>query len=156
MANSAVSMRKRLEGYADMRKELDMQTLRLEQMRDTIGDIRSPQYKPGKTRCTPSDGVSRNVVMLERLEERVERLRILEHDEREALERMIEHLYNAKHRALLRMRYFDALDWTDIAFQFYGDRVDFFVEEHEYTRKLYRLHTRAVGALACVHARQMA
>lgn len=155
MANGAASMRKRLEAYADMRKELGMQTLRLEQMRDTLGDIKSPQYKVGKTTGTPGDGVSRDVLALERLEERVASLAILEHDEHEALERMVGRLYNVEHRMLLRMRYFDAMDWDDIAFNFYGDRIDYLTEEHEYKRKLYRLHTRAVGALSCVQARYL-
>lgn len=153
MGITAGSMRKRLEAYVDLRRELKLQALRLDQMRQTVGDVRSPKYEPGKASSTPGDTVARQVVALEALEERVAELHEREQSEHADLERIISHVTNAQQRALLRMRYFDLMEWPDIAFSFYGDRVDYLTEEHDYVTKCYRLHTRAVSSMCAVRRR---
>ena len=156
MAVTERTMRQRLDAYVDLRKELRMQAMRLDQMRQTIGDIRSPKYEPGKASSGPDDGVARDVIALENLEHRVAELIGHEESEHDDLERMICRVTNAQQRALLRLRYFDLKDWADIAFAFFGDRADFLTEEHDYVAKCYRLHSRAVSSLVAVHRRMFA
>lgn len=156
MADTAGAMRKRLEAYVDLRRELKMQALRLDQMHQTVGDVRSPSYEPGKASSTPGDGVSRSVIALEALEERVAELAHRETEEHDDLERIISRVNNAQQRALLRMRYFDLMEWPEIAFSFYGDRIDYLTEEHDYVTKCYRLHTRAVSSMCAVRRRMIA
>lgn len=156
MAETAVAMRKRLEAYIDLRRELKMQALRLDQMRQTVGDVKSPRYEPGKASATPGDAVARSVVALEALEERVAELADREAEEHDALERIICRVTNAQQRALLRLRYFDMMEWPEIAFSFYGDRIDYITEERDYVAKCYRLHTRAVSSMCTVRRRMIA
>lgn len=54
MAVTARTMRQRLDAYVDLRKELRMQAMRLDQMRQTIGDIRSPSTNPARHRRDPA------------------------------------------------------------------------------------------------------
>lgn len=156
MGITAGAMRKRLEAYVNLRHELSMQAQRLDQKRQTVGDIKSPSYDPGKAPSTPGDAVAREVLALERLEERVAELAAQERSEHDDLERIIARVTNAQQRALLRLRYFDLMEWQDIAFSFFGDRVDFLTEEHDYVTKCYRLHTRAVSSMCSVQRRLIA
>ena len=157
MGITAGAMRKRLEAYVDTRNELEMQALRLDQKRQQVGDIKSPKYEPtAAASSTPGNPVARDVIALERLEERVAELTAQERSEHEALELIISRVTNAQQRALLRMRYFDLMEWPDIAFSFYGDSIDYITEEREYVTKCYRLHTRAVSSMCSVQRRLIA
>ncbi len=156
MGTSDGAMRRRLEAYVDLRHEIKMQTLRLENMTQSVGDVRSPSYEPGKAPSLPGDAVSRKVIALESLARRVSELVEMERTEHDELERMVSRIPNAQQRVVLRMRYFDLMEWRDIAFALYGDRVDYVSDEGGYVARCYRIHTRAVSSMCSTRHRMSA
>lgn len=147
MTAETLSTRARLEAFREQRRELNMQTLRLRQMRDNIGDVKSPDLEAKPKVMSFGDATTRKVIALQELAEVVEDLTIRDHDEHEALEAIIKHVYRADQRFVLRMRYFDLLEWPDIAFALYGDRADYLTGEKEYINHLYRIHTKAIRSM---------
>ena len=142
------SVRSRLEAYRSACREYDLQINRLEQKRQEVGDVKSPTFEALPTTVSSSDPNARKVLELMRLEERISSLREWIEDEHETLELYIQRMTNAEQRMVLRMRYFDGMEWPDITFVYYGDRVDYVTEEDSYKHRLYDIHTRAVTSLA--------
>lgn len=142
------SMKLRLEGYANMLKELRMQLARLERKVAALGEIGGLDYSRGMVAAPPGDPVANEIQAIEHLREAVAEIAVREEAEHAALERIIARMANAEQRAVIRMRYFDGLDWGDIADCFYGDRTDFDIYRGEYIHILQKIHTRAVAAMA--------
>ena len=144
----------RLRRYSDLLDEIDMQERRLDQMRADMGGVRSPSCDGmPKGACDP-DGVHRKAMVAMRLEDAIEAARLREEAERADLERMVARMPRAAERAVIRMRYFDRMDWDEVAFAMYGDSADYLEEEHEYRQRVYRRHTEAVLSLALVDAEE--
>lgn len=144
------SVRARLEAYRNICREYDLQILRYEQKRQEIGDIKSPTFEALPSVTVSSDPNARKVVELMRLEERIVYLKEWIGEEHDALEKAIQRVRNPEQRMVLRMRYFDDMDWSDITFAYYGDRVDYVTEEDSYRHRLYDIHTKAITSLASV------
>lgn len=142
------SMKLRLEGYANMLKELRMQLARLERKVATLGEIGGLDYSRGMVAAPPGDPVANEIQAIEHLREAVAEIAVREEAEHAALERIIARVANAEQRTVIRMRYFDGMDWTEIAECFYGDRPNFAQYRSDYIGILQRLHTRAVAAMA--------
>ena len=71
-----------------------------------------------------------------------------EEAEREAIERIIENLKTANERAVIRLRYFDRLEWSDVTFLLFGDRADYIDKMDIYQDRTYKIHGRALWKMA--------
>lgn len=147
---TSASVRSQLEAYRSACRELDLQLQRLEQKRQELGDIKSPTLEAMPAGFNAGDPNARKVMELVKLEERIENLEAQIESEHNELEPLIQRMKNAEQRMVLRMRYFDGMEWDDITFAFYGDRIDYVTEEKSYRHQLYDTHTRAISSLAVV------
>lgn len=142
------AMKLRLEGYSDMLAELKIQSERLRRKIEELGDIRGIDYSKGNVCAPPGNPVASEILAVERLAEEVDDIAEREHDEHEALERMVSRIGNVEQRAVIRMKYFDGMGWDDIASFFYGERADFETYRSDYIHILHKTHTRAVASMA--------
>lgn len=151
---SMSAVRRRLDGFLDLKKELEMQTARLMRNRENVSDLRSPTFDSGRgTSDTGDAAMCRRVAKLQDLEKKVENLSQAVATEGAAIENAVSALRNVEQREVLILRYIDAMDWDSIVFEKYGDRTDYITRETEYRHSVYSLHARAVAALSCVFAR---
>lgn len=148
-----MAMRSRLKRYVNTRKEIAYQRQRLETLREEVGFIRSPSMDLSRSRFTDNKQ-ERLLIRLEEMETKLSQLIADEAEEYEALERIVCKLNNPEQRAIIRMRYFDLMEWPDIVFTMFGDRVDFITEEEDYRRRSYRIHTKAVSTMASISHRR--
>lgn len=144
------SIRSQLEAYRNDCRELELQLLRLDQKRQEVGDVKSPTLEAMPASVANSDPNARKALELMKLEERIGNLEAHLEAEHDDLERLIRRMKNPEQRMVLRMRYFDGMEWDDINFAYYGDRVDYLTEEKNYKHQLYDIHTRAITSLASV------
>lgn len=149
MDKATKSIRARLDAYLNMRRELAYQTMRLKNIYQSIDAIKSPTMESASHNGV-HDGVSLRVAEMMQLEEKIDDLRESCVAEQESLEKIISRIPSAEQRCLLRMRYFDAMRWSEITHAFFGDQIDYASKEDEYRRVLYVLHTRALRSMAHV------
>lgn len=141
----------RLADYTAMLRDIDNQIERLDRMTLTMAappgsDMTGMPRGSG----TPTDRTGMMVARKLELEEQIKESIAEERWENAAIERMIRKLDNPDERAVLRLRYFDRAEWEDVTFALYGDRDDYIDRAATYERRTFRLHGRALLALARV------
>ena len=154
MSRSTKSTQTRLKAYSDLRRELEMQSVRLVQMREQMGELRSPALGIMPPTFSDGDKVSRDIIRISELEQTVESLFASERAEHDELERIIKRMHNADQRFLIRSRYFDGMDWEQIAEMMYGDRADYTLNRRDYVVKLYHLHTKSIISMTAARCRK--
>ena len=68
--------------------------------------------------------------------------------ERKCLEEIIRHLRNPDERSVIRLRYLDRTDWSDVLEVMYGMKPDFNDKFDSYRRKMYRARENALVNMA--------
>lgn len=141
----------RLADYTAMLRDIDNQIERLDRMTLTMADPPGPDMT-GMPRGsgTPTDRTGMMVARKLELEEQIKESIAEERRENAAIERMIRKLDNPDERAVIRLRYFDRAGWDEIAGALFGDRQDYLDKEETYQKRTFRLHGRALLALAKV------
>lgn len=141
----------RLADYTAMLRDIDNQIERLDHMTLTMAappgsDMTGMPRGSG----TPTDRTGMMVARKLELEEQIKESIAEERWENAAIERMIRKLDNPDERAVIRLRYFDRAGWDEIAGALFGDRQDYLDKEETYQKRTFRLHGRALLALAKV------
>ena len=141
----------RLADYTAMLRDIDNQIERLDRMTLTMAAPPGPDMT-GMPRGsgTPTDRTGMMVARKLELEEQIKESIAEERRENAAIERMIRKLDNPDERAVIRLRYFDRAGWDEIAGALFGDRQDYLDKEETYQKRTFRLHGRALLALAKV------
>lgn len=141
----------RLADYTAMLRDIDNQIERLDRMTLTMAAPPGPDMT-GMPRGsgTPTDRIGMMVARKLELEEQIKESIAEERWENAAIERMIRKLDNPDERAVIRLRYFDRAGWDEIAGALFGDRQDYLDKEETYQKRTFRLHGRALLALAKV------
>lgn len=57
-------------------------------------------------------------------------------------------------RTLIRLKYLDACEWSDVNFLLFGDRANFSEKEDTFLRRTFRLHTEALAELEKLRAEE--
>lgn len=144
-------IKERLGRYVDLLQEIDNQKKRLDIMEETYGTPASPNLSGmPKPKGSVSDPVGGAVSKKLDLEEKIKEKEVQEEIEREAIERIIEHLKTANERAVIRLKYFDRLEWSDVTFLLFGDRADYIEKVDIYQDRTYKIHGRALWKMADV------
>lgn len=141
----------RLADYTAMLRDIDNQIERLDRMVMTMAAPPGPDMT-GMPRGsgTPTDRTGMMVARKLELEEQIKESIAEERRENAAIERMIRKLDHPDERAVIRLRYFDRAGWDEIAGALFGDRQDYLDKEETYQKRTFRLHGRALLALAKV------
>lgn len=54
---------------------------------------------------------------------------------------------SADFRAVLQMKYLDLAEWNEVVFMLFGNKMDFSEREDSFTRRTFKLHSRALGII---------
>ena len=140
-----------LRRYTAMLRNIDNQYARLDRLAVKIEAPPGPDLTGmPRGQGTPTDRTGMMVARKLELEEQIKESIAEERRENAAIERMIRKLDNPDERAVIRLRYFDRAGWDEIAGALFGDRQDYLDKEETYQKRTFRLHGRALLALAKV------
>lgn len=142
-------IKERLGKYTRLLREIDNQYERLGRMEMTMAAPPGPNMT-GMPRGsgTPTDRTGMMVLRKMELEEQIEERLAEEREERTALEAMIQQVENPDERAVLRLRYFDRVDWDGICAVLFSDRQDYLERIDSYQNRTYKAHGRALLRMA--------
>lgn len=141
-------IKERLQQYAEMCRDFENQHERYIRLVATIGSPKTQSYDamPGGS---PSDDALMNKIILKmELETELESDKKALEAERKELEKLIRRLKKADERAVIRMKYFDGMDWVDICHTLYHKQKDYKRMTRQYLDKSYKLHGAALINLA--------
>lgn len=161
-------IKKRLQDYADLLKEIDFQRRRLDNLEEShdavladfcgppspnlsgmphpMGSISDPTGDQG-TAMAMYNNVSYSVACIKSNIKKNEAKARAEYD---AIEAMLEQLNHSDERAVIRFKYFDRLSWEDVAFMLYGDKTDYLERVESYQNRTYKVHGRALLNLSVI------
>ncbi len=132
--------------------------LRIEERNQTarLEYLMSNEYEPGYSErsgvtegtrsTTPSDPTPMEVIRLEQLQDHINKLRQRIKEEEQMIDSLLLRLKDPNERLVIRMRYFDCLEWPTIAetIQKVTSGVGVF---ESYQTRAFRLHHRALDDL---------
>lgn len=141
--------------YTAMLRNIDNQYARLDRLEAKMEAPPGPDMTGmPRGQGSPTDRTGMMVMRKMELEEQIVKAIDEESAERRAIDSMIEEITDPDERAVLRLRYFDRAEWEDVTFTLYGDRGDYIDRVATYERRTFRLHGRALLALARVDMKQ--
>ena len=153
MAKKTDAIKERLQAYAEMRRDHEMQLERLERLTAAV-EYKSPGFEPMPRGSGGSgDKLANYVAEVIELEKEIgEDLQIME-KERKELDHIIRKISKADERAVLRMKYFDGMDWTSITSALFHNESDYKQATRQYQQRTYKLHGSALLSASEVYAR---
>lgn len=151
MTKKTDAIKERLQAYAEMRRDHEIQLERLERLRASM-EYKSPSFEP-----IPGGGggdkdkMTNYVAEVMELEKEIgDDLHIME-NERRALDHLIRKIPKADERAVVRMKYFDGMGWTDITRAIFHREPDYKTAARAYQQRTYKLHGSALVSLAKIY-----
>lgn len=145
------AVKNRLAEYREVASEIDNQLERLDRLSEKMCSVGSPQITDMPRNPSPSnDRMMSQIVMKMELEEEVSELIRSHEEERKAIEAILKKLKKSDERAVIRMRYLDLENWSDVCFVLYGGNEGYYEKESSYMRRLMLVHGRALLAMAKV------
>lgn len=145
------AIKKRLQQYQEDHRDFINQNERYIRLTSSIESAKVQQFDamPGSGSPT-ADKMADKIVLKLELEEDIKADKEYLEKERKALEKLIRKMSKADERAVIRMKYFDDMDWTDICRMLYRRRKDFTRAARTYLNKTYKLHGAALLSLTDV------
>jgi hypothetical protein len=134
--NGSTPAQQLLREYSDLLRENDNQIRRLEKL------------------TTLPEPTSSQQARIVELEDEIKTSITIEREKGAAVEALVNELSKAEYRAILRMRYFDLLEWWDVVFALYGDDADYTKNKPQHQRRVFRHHSEAVKELDLLLARR--
>lgn len=142
-------IKRRLDMYRRTERDIENQIARIEMLEVRIENVGSPALSgtsksPGPYYDRTPDLISKKI----ELEETLEKSKKKQQDELHNLETLISSLNLPDEKAVIRLRYFDCLAWSDVVYCLFGSRRDYLDKEETYTRRIHKLHKSALINLA--------
>ena len=137
------AIKERLQNYSDMVREFENQNERYVRL---VTAMESPKVQSFDT--MPGGGMTVNIARKIELEKSLEGDEKAIKEEQAQLERLIRKVKKPDERAVIRMKYFDGMGWTDIADALFRKMPDFNKAARLYLDKAYKLHGTALLSLA--------
>ena len=143
------AIKQKLESYATLRRKIDNQIERLENLNATMGSPSTPNLTG-----LPSGGgdgtskIERQVAKKDELEKKIRRMIMEERQLRKELEQLIETLKNPDEQTVIEMRYIDRAKWWTVCAALYSTEPDYNEKADKYLKRTFKLHGSALQALA--------
>lgn len=143
-----LALKKRLRKLRDDGFELENQMLRLEWAEHNMIGVGSPMLSDMPKNPSPS-----NDRLVNALNKKMEIEAEIDHisegfmRERRVLGDAIANIGHSDYRAVLRMRYFDRLEWEDIVRMMYSKRKDYYDNSEKYHKAIFKVHGNALVEL---------
>lgn len=151
MAKKTEAIKERLQAYTESRRDYEMQIERLQRMA-AASQYKSPSFEPMPGGGSPSkDKIADAICELIELENQLKDDKDALDEERRQIDALIRKMKKADERAIIRMKYFDGMGWTDIAHAIYHREEDFKQAVSAYQQKAYKLHGAALLSLAKIY-----
>ncbi len=138
-----------LANFMELSEEMQIELDRLESINDRLYHL-SASLPNGMPKA-PSPNPDRTGYLIELKEAAANRIAQIgkkQVEQARQIETWVELLHAPKERAVMRLRYLDALSWADVSFSLYGSQLDFNEKEESYLRQTYRLHKKALELIA--------
>lgn len=150
MMKKTDAIKERLQAYAEMRRDHEIQLERLERLRASM-EYKSPSFDAIPGGSGGNDKMINSVAEIIELEKEIgDDLQIME-AERKALDHVIRKIPKADERAVIRMKYFDGMGWTDITRAIFHREPDYKHAARTYQQRTYKLHGSALVSLAKIY-----
>lgn len=77
-------------------------------------------------------------------EKNIKELEYLVNEEQKAIEAVLTLFSRANQKAVIRYKYYQCLDWEDVAFYMYGNKTDYLDKQNYYKQKAQKVHGAAL------------
>ena len=144
-----VLLKKRLWKLRDTGFELENQLARLEWAEHNLIGVGSPLMSDMPKNPSPSnDRLSNAMNKKLEIEAEIDRISGDYFSERRLLSEAVEQLALSSERTVIRMRYFDRADWSDVVKVVYSKRKDYEDNIDNYYKRIFRIHGDALVEMA--------
>lgn len=143
------ALKERLMDYRDREREIDNQIERIDNLRDKMLSIGSPELSDmPEPNGVARDRIGELIAHIDELERQVRDLIRFQGNEREWIEKKLTHLKKADDRACIRMRYIDVMSWPKVTLSLFGCNEDYMQRKDSYIRRTTKIHRRALAKMA--------
>lgn len=138
--------REYLERYKVLRKEIEMEQDRFLAISEkTLGLSRGIRDGMPRGNTKDKDVLGLNVGIKDEIEKKLRAALKQERCMRECIEVGLRYkLDDAQQRNVIRLRYIDCLEWSEVRYLMFGNKRDFYEEEEKYSRRMFRIHKKAL------------
>lgn len=142
-------MRRRLNDYRLLNKEIDNDIERLERLQMKAYAPSSPNLTGmPKAPSSTFDRLADIAAKIADLQTEIDSLMKERDQERHNIEDLVKMLPNPDERAVIRLRYLDSEEWVDIIVVLFGYKDDYDDKYDNYKQRVFRLHSSAVSKLS--------
>ena len=142
-------MRRRLNEYRLLNKEIDNEIERLERLQMKAYSPSSPNLTGmPKAPSSTFDRLAYAASKIADLEDEISALMRERDQERKDIEELVKLLDKPDERAVIRLRYLDSEEWDDIIVVLFGYKEDYDEKFDNYKQRVFRLHSSAVMKLS--------
>lgn len=139
----------RLEAYRDKNRDIDNQIERLERMEARMYGLGSPVMSDmPKGSNGSTDRMADMIAMRDCLKEEIEISVNEQSEERAYFEKVVKTFRNSDEKAVIRMRYFDGVQWEEVVDMLFGGKKDYLGKEDTYKRRTFKIRKRALYHMA--------
>lgn len=140
--------------YRNNERDLDNQNERLERLVMKMTSVGAPVLSDApKSPNSSRDRFGDYLAKKEELEADIADALQKQKSTRKEIERILKHIRNPDERAVIRMRYLDVSNWTDVTDLMFGGREDYLGKEESYLRRVHKVHGDALRHMAIYIAR---
>lgn len=145
------AIKNRLNDYRSEDREIENQSERLERLLNKMHEVGAQDLSGMPRSPSPeSDRISDLIFIKDELESEVAELRAEHKKERKHIEKIVKKLKKPDERAVIRSRFIDGYEWSDVTDMLFGGRSDFLDREDYYQRRIFQLYQDAVHHMAKV------
>lgn len=138
-----------LKAYVQNEKEIDELLDRLRTLRAKATSIGAQEITDmPRAPSVARDTLAEYMVRVDELEREIED-KIRDHRaSKRAIEEVLEKMESPKQRKIILYRYLYGMEWADVIYQCYHDRIDYMQKLRAYQKRVYRDHDRALLEMA--------
>lgn len=137
----------KLKKYHNLMVSVADQYERLVRLRETVSTPRRSELT-GMPKGHSPEGYDYKQVELVYLESEYEEAMKSLQAEREAFTALVSQLESGYEAKVIRLRYYDWMEWKDVSFEMFGDHVDYNDKEESYIRRTHKIHESALNKLS--------
>lgn len=142
-------IKERLRKYTAKLRDIDNQIRRLEAMESAMTSPKSQRLDGmPHSGSAVGDRMAELIGRKEELEERIREKIAEERHERRKLETIVAEIDSPDEQAVIQLKYFDRLGWSDVAATLFGDHEDYEERVDVYMKRVFRIHGTALVKLA--------
>lgn len=101
-----------------------------------------------KAASVARDTLAEYMVRVDELEREIREKIEIHKSSRQAIENVLKKMESQKQQRIIRYRYIEGMEWSDVIYQCYRDKKDYTEKVRAYSKRVYRDHDRALLEMA--------